>query len=125
MARIATETRLSPMLLSTIITELRNDPDARRELRDLLNEHDQGDRLLSPSDAAARLGVHPKTLTRAAGAGRVSGARRVGRQWRFEPAGLALEPPAGVCPSPTIVTRLRPRAGRATAEAIRGAIASA
>ena len=60
MARIATETRLSPMLLSTIITELRNDPDARQELRDLLNEHDQGDRLLSPSEAAARLGVHAK-----------------------------------------------------------------
>ena len=117
-------TPLSRTLLATIINELRNDPDAARELRDILTEQERDNGLLTPTEAAARLSVHPKTLTRAAGAGRVPGARRVGRHWRFEPAGLALEPPAGVSPLPTTVTRLRPRAGHAAAEAIRGAVAS-
>ena len=53
-----------------------------------------------PSEAAGRLGVHPKTLTRAAAAGRVAGARRVGRHWRFDPAELALEPPRGAPAAP-------------------------
>jgi hypothetical protein len=38
-------------------------------------------------------GIHPKTLTRAAAAGQVAGARRVGRHWRFDPAELILAPP--------------------------------
>jgi excisionase family DNA binding protein len=124
MASTATETRLSHTLLSTIINELRSDPNARREFRDLLTEHDRGDCLLSPADAAARLGVHPKTLTRAAAAGRVPGAVRVGRHWRFAPDELALEAPTGIAPVPAGVTRLRPRAGRTAADAIRSAAAS-
>lgn len=60
-------------------------------------------RLLSPAEAAARLGIHPKTLTRAARQGRVPGARRVGRCWRFDASQLALEPVApasSIAPSP-------------------------
>jgi excisionase family DNA binding protein len=123
MATTATETRLSHTLLSTIINELRSNPDARREFRDLLTEHDRGDCLLSPTDAAARLAVHPKTLTRAAAAGRVPGAVRVGRHWRFDPAELTLDPPPNVQIAP--VTRLRPRGRAGAADAIRGAVATA
>jgi hypothetical protein len=35
---------------------------------------------------AAQLGLHPDTLPRMAHAGRVPGAKKVGREWRF-PAG--------------------------------------
>lgn len=118
-------TPLSQTLLSTIINELRNDPDAVRELRDLLTDQERGNGLLTPAEAAARLCVHPKTLTRAAAAGRVLGAVRVGRHWRFDRAVLALEPPAGVSSVPAPIARLHPRTGRRAADAIRGAIATA
>jgi len=66
-------------LVATILHELRADKDARRELRELLGEREPGGhRLLSPIEAATRLGVHPKTLTRAAAAGRVTGASEAG-----------------------------------------------
>jgi len=77
------------------------------------------DALLSPAQAAQRLGIHPKTLTRAAADGRVPGAVRVGRAWRFRADGLRLDPPARVG---TPHVRL-PRAGRpgtGAASAIRG-----
>jgi len=108
-------------LVAAILDELRADKDARRELRELLGERDPGGhRLLSPTEAATRLGVHPKTLTRAAAAGRVTGARRVGRHWRFDPEALALQPPGGTTsPAPTVVARLPVRTGRGAADAIR------
>lgn len=66
-------------------------------------DHEAVDRLLLPGEAAARLGIHVKTLTRAARQGRVPGARRVGRAWRFDAAQLDLEPIARtstIAPSP-------------------------
>lgn len=60
--------------------------------------------LLSPAEAAARLGIHVKTLTRAARNGRVPGARRVGRAWRFDPSLLDLEP---VTRTPAVVSSPR------------------
>ena len=108
-------------LVTAILDELRADEDARRELRELLREREpDGHRLLSPPEAAGRLGVHAKTLTRAAAAGRVAGARRVGRHWRFDPEALALHPPGGVPPAP-VVARQRSYAGRGAADAIRRA----
>jgi excisionase family DNA binding protein len=85
-------------------------------------EREAAGRLLSPGEAAARLGIHVKTLTRAAREGRVPGARRVGRVWRFDPSQLNLKPIARtptIAPSPR---RPRRRAhGRASSavEAIR------
>jgi excisionase family DNA binding protein len=61
-------------------------------LRPHLDDQGAANRLLSPAQAAARLGIHLKTLTRAARQGRVPGARRVGRCWRFDASQLDLEP---------------------------------
>jgi excisionase family DNA binding protein len=108
------------VLVAAILDELRADEDARRELRELLGERDPGGhRLLSPSEAATRLGVHPKTLTRAAAAGRVTGARRVGRHWRFDPAALALHAPGHTPPAAPVIARLPVGAGHSAADAIR------
>ena len=92
METTSAELRVAHTLVMALLGELRANPRACEELSVLLNEHKADDRLLSPTEAAGRLGVHPKTLTRAAAAGRVAGARRVGRHWRFDPAELALEP---------------------------------
>jgi excisionase family DNA binding protein len=67
---------------------------AQRLQPHLQEDRERAGRLLSPTDAAARLGVHAKTLTRAAREGRVPGARRVGRAWRFDPSRLDLQPVA-------------------------------
>ena len=82
------------------------------------------DALLTPAEAAARLGVHAKTLTRAAKDGRVPGARRVGTGWRFDPATLDLHPvaaPPSVGTAPASRRAGRPGTSTATADAIRTA----
>jgi excisionase family DNA binding protein len=77
--------------------------------------------LLTPDAAAKQLGVHTKTLTRAAAAGRVAGAIRVGARWRFRSSELELRPvrkPTSTPPPPA-----QPRTGSiqgTTAGAIRG-----
>lgn len=79
------------------------------------------DRLLTPHEAADRLGLHVKTVTRAAAAGRIPTAVRVGRAWRFRPEGLALVPPAGTPPTHA-PPRPRPhRSQHSTVTAIRTA----
>ena len=109
-------------LVMAILDELRANPGARQELRVLLGERTSEDRLLSPREAAKRLGIHPKTLTRAAAAGRVAGARRVGRHWRFDPAELILAPPKSPRGQvPPILAPLRSRPHTAAADAIRTA----
>jgi excisionase family DNA binding protein len=115
------EARVAHILVLAILDELRANPAACQELRALLSGRTSDDRLLSPREAAGRLGVHPKTLTRAAAAGRVAGARRVGRHWRFDPSELALEPPRGASQAPAVLARLRSRARGAAADAIRTA----
>lgn len=101
------------------------DDEALDQLAELLASRltgrlDTPDRvLLTPAQAAARLSVHPKTLTRAAAAGRVRGATRVGRAWRFAAAELALEPPSPVLPMPAPPGTARKGAGSGAAAAIR------
>ena len=109
-------------LVLAILDELRANPSARQEFRALVRERTSDDHLLSPREAARRLGIHPKTLTRAAAAGRVAGARRVGRHWRFDPGELVLEPPRSSSPqTPAILAPLRSRARITAADAIRTA----
>jgi hypothetical protein len=85
------------------------------------------DVLLSTAEAAARLGVHPKTLTRGARESRVPGARRVGHGWRFDPARLDLLPVSTSRVRPTTGSPARPRrtcrndASSTAVAAIRGA----
>jgi excisionase family DNA binding protein len=81
---------------------------------------DRRDELLTPTQAADRLGIHPKTLTRAAVAGRVPGAVRVGRAWRFPADELQLNPPAGVRAAPVNVGRPQRATTSSTVDAIRG-----
>jgi excisionase family DNA binding protein len=119
MESAATERRVAHTLVLALLGELRANPGACQELRALLNERETGARLLSPTEAAVRLGVHPKTLTRAAAAGRVVGATRVGRHWRFDPAQLALESPHAASAAPPTVARFRARARGGAADAIR------
>ena len=109
-------------LVLAILDELRANPSARQEFRALVGERSSEDNLLSPREAARRLGIHRKTLTRAAAAGRVAGARRVGRHWRFDPGELVLEPPRSSSPqTPAMLAPLRSRARSAAADAIRTA----
>ena len=109
-------------LVLAILDELRANPGARQELRVLLGERTSEDHLLSPREAAERLGIHPKTLTRAAAAGRVAGAPRVGRHWRFDPAKLMIAPPhSHPEQAPPILAPLRSRPRTAAADAIRTA----
>jgi hypothetical protein len=87
-----------------------------QRLEPYMRRVEDGEALLTPALAARRLRVHPKTLTRAAAAGRVHGAVRAGRSWRFRADLLALDPPSGVrlAPAPLTAraTRTR-RSGRA------------
>ena len=121
--RTNAEAHVTRILVLAILDELSANPEACQELlRALLNARTSDDRLLTPREAAEHLGVHPKTLTRAAAAGRVAGARRVGRHWRFDPTELALEPPRSAGPqAPAVLARLRSRARGAAADAIRTA----
>jgi len=83
-------------LAGAVLTDL-TDEQLRvlaRRLRPHLDDQTATGRLLSPAEAAARLGIHVKTLTRAARQGRVPGARRVGRVWRFDASQLDLQPAA-------------------------------
>jgi len=81
-----------------------------KRLRPHLDEQASTGRLLTPVEAAARLGIHVKTLTRAARQGRVPGARRVGRVWRFDASQLDLEPVAGASTLASSPARPRRRA---------------
>jgi len=104
-------------ILHAVLDDLEANPAACERLRALLTDESPTG-LLTPSDAAERLGVHPKTLTRAAAAGRVTGAVRAGRHWRFDPATLVLQPPAG---TPPVIVPLARRSGTSTvADSIRG-----
>jgi excisionase family DNA binding protein len=46
------------------------------------------ERYLSAAEAAAVLGIHPRTLLRAAASGEVPGKRVGSRMWRFLPSQL-------------------------------------
>lgn len=52
-----------------------------------------GREMLGPKEAAARLGPHERTVARMARAGRIPGAVKVGRGWRFPVDQLAPLPP--------------------------------
>ena len=52
---------------------------------------------LNTDEAAAMLGVHPKTLQRLARSGRIT-AYRVGKLWRFQARDLCADVAVGVMP---------------------------
>lgn len=85
-------------LARAFVEGLADDPEALAEIRRLLGVRaaDDPPRLLTPEQAADRLGIHVNTLRKAARAGRVPGAVRAGAKlWRFHPDQLELLAPAG------------------------------
>lgn len=63
-------------------------------LRPHLAESDpDGGSLLDPREAAARLGLHERTVARMAREGRIPGAVKIGRGWRFPADRLETRPP--------------------------------
>ena len=73
-------------LLAAILAELeRADDSLKREVARQLRPHIgyEPERLLDASEKADQLQLNPETLVRMARAGRVPGARKVGRGWRF------------------------------------------
>jgi excisionase family DNA binding protein len=77
--------------------------------------------LLDPRQAAARLRLHEKTVVRMAREGRLPGAIRIGKGWRFDPAGLVPQPPVHPAAPATPERRAAPAArSHAAVRAIRG-----
>lgn len=116
----------APDLAAALLDAL--DDDALAQLAERLRPHlrpvENGPGLLTPEQAAHRLGLHPKTVARMAREGRLAGAVKVGKGWRFRPDGLVPAPPRRPEPvSPTVssVRRARPSAGeRPSVLAIKG-----
>lgn len=90
----------------------------------LVDEPAQPTRWLTAREAGSVLCLHEGTVTRLAREGRLGGAEKVGRSWRFDPARLGVSSPA-VSPAGAVVAPRRRRARRSSsssrvADAIRG-----
>jgi hypothetical protein len=105
--------------LDLLLAEAKLAPEKAGQLAELLRPIDltteEPPRLLDAGEAALILGVHPRTLTRAAKAGRGEGATRCGRKWRFRVDELAFLPPMASAPTPA--PPARPRVGTSGAAA--------
>jgi|SRR5947209_18238807 len=113
----------TPPLLEALLSALDEAADSvKRELAARLQPYlaAGAPHLLGAKARASQLGLNPESLVKMARAGRVPGARIVGREWRF-PADCEVLPlvapvtPAAPAPAP----RRRP-AGRSSLTAIRG-----
>lgn len=84
-----TPTRLAAALLAEL------DELACRELAELLRPYLTAgpDHLLDAAEAAPPAKLHPDTLARMAREGRVKGAEKVGREWRFPTGRLEISAP--------------------------------
>ena len=82
-------------LLAALLVSLDDDTllALAERLRPHLATHD-GQELLGPKEAAVRLGLHERTVARMAREGRIPGAIKVGRGWRFPADQLSPVPPA-------------------------------
>lgn len=91
---------------------------AQRVQAHLTTEH----QLLTPAEAAQRLGLHPKTVTRMAREGRLP-AIRIGNGWRFHADQLHPSPPPPATtpkPQPALRAVTRRHDEPASVRAIRG-----
>lgn len=114
----------APPLVAALLEELRAADDVvKREIASQLRLYlsDEPEQLLDAEEKATQLGLHPESLVKMAHAGRVPGARKVGRAWRFPPGQCEVLPlvtpltPDAPAPAP----RRRPAPRRSIA-AIRG-----
>ena len=110
-----------PRLAAALLAEL--DELACRELAELLRPYlaAGSDHLLDAAEAAPPAKLHPETLVRMAREGRVKGAEKVGREWRFPTGRLEIGPPPcrSVSAEPAPAARRAPRRERTSFAAIR------
>jgi excisionase family DNA binding protein len=107
------ESTRDPLAL-LVVEALERDPVSAARLSELIHDGQADPVLLTTERAAARLSVHPKTLSRAAREGRVPGAERAGRSWRFDPSLLAIVPVTRTTPRSS--ARRRPRHADSSAQ---------
>ncbi len=100
-----------------------SEADACRELAELLRPDLTAgpDHLLDAAEAAPPAKLHPDTLVRMAREGRVKGAEKVGREWRFPTGRLEISPPPcrSLSTESAPAVRRAPRRERASFAAIR------
>lgn len=112
-----TDANLAAALLAAL------DDHALARLAERLRPHlDIDRRLLTATQAADRLGLHPKTVVRMARDGRLP-AVKVGTGWRFDPDQLhptAPPPPEPARSRPALRVASRRAGERASVRAIRG-----
>ena len=109
---------MTPSLIDVLLAELTDEQAAefaQRLAPHLPNGGGTTPPLVGREQAAWRLGIHVRTLTRATTAGRVSGAIRVGRSWRYRLDELAIAPPERSAPPPPPPPRRRPARSNAAA----------
>jgi excisionase family DNA binding protein len=110
-------------LAAALLNSLDNEALAAlaERLRPHLAEPDSDGRLLDPREAAVRLGLHERTVARMAREGRIPGAVKVGRAWRFPADRLVTRPPLRpVDGRSQRGAPARGEPGRASVRAIRG-----
>jgi hypothetical protein len=110
-----------PRRAAALLAEL--DELACRELAELLRPYltADPDHLLDAAEAAPPAKLHPDTLVRMAREGRVKGAEKVGREWRFPTGRLEISaPPCRLVSTESApATRRAPRRERTSFAAIR------
>lgn len=112
-------------LLAAVLAELdEGDETLKRELASRLRPYlgDDPGRLLDADEKAAQLGLHRDTLVRMSRDGRVPGARKVGREWRYPADRSEILPIAGGASTASAPASARRAATirRASVAAIRG-----
>lgn len=117
--------RGATLLLEELVEALELADEAlKRELADRLRPYlaSESDRLLDAEEKAAHLGLHPDTLARMARDGRIPGAMKVGREWRFRADLCEILPPraAAVEVGPGAAPRRSAAPARTSIAAIRG-----
>jgi excisionase family DNA binding protein len=88
-------------LLATLLNDA-GEPELRTLAERLRPYLSDDDRLLSATEAGARLGLHPETVVRFAREGRIPGAIKIGREWRMPPHASVLA--AGTASPPRVPT---------------------
>jgi excisionase family DNA binding protein len=99
------------------------DDSVKRELAAYLRPYlaDGPGRLLDAGEKARQLGLHSETLVKMARAGRVRGAIKVGREWRFPSENVEILPVAPARGSRSVAT---PAALRRPPAALAGSLAA-
>ncbi|MGH2913528.1 MAG: helix-turn-helix domain-containing protein [Solirubrobacteraceae bacterium] len=106
-------------LARELLRELQHDQQALDDLARLFGAREPGRsaKLLDVAETADLLGLHPDTLARFARRGRIW-AKRVGREWRFDPERLEIVPVDGGPPAASRVAPVPRRPARAEFRAV-------